>query len=202
MRYRRNLLAVSALVIAVSLFPEIDWNASTPFGFKFKGDALASAGLIAWTVLFFYAVNFVVYGYHETRAWVGTQTSGDNFPELRMYFGFLPSARYLDRMAAQVRVELVPQTFRVQYAGGANEPEYHRQAQLACKAETTDDFAIITYSITKREVVSRRRMLLLHALIDHGVPLLIVVIAACSTDWPAISTQAMKIFADSGGPPT
>lgn len=91
MRYRRNLLAVAAAIVALGLFPEIDWATSTPFGIKFTGNARASAGLIAWGVAAFYAINFALYGYHNTRAWVGKVTPGSMYPELRM----LPRAKTL-----------------------------------------------------------------------------------------------------------
>lgn len=189
LRYRRNVLAIAAAIIAVNLVPDVDWSAPSVFNVKFKGDGLAAVLVVAWFVLGFHALNFVAYGYHSTRMWAAELVYGAKFPQLRMYFNLQPNARHIRLRLRGTTKEGEPvESCRVEYQLTDTMANAHWHFVFKDGAKET-----MLSSLQREDYYMMKRGLILHAVVDYGFPFAAVLGAAIVSDWQLMTAQVSMI---------
>ncbi len=77
LKYGRNVLAVSAIILVLAYVPYIDVTTFKPLGFDLeKGGEISVWGILA-AVLFYYGAQFVSGCWIEYPAWIRSLTPGD-----------------------------------------------------------------------------------------------------------------------------
>jgi len=93
-RYRRNVLVISAILLALHLFPDVDFSGLSFFGIKPDSETIEPRTYVIVCALLLLTYNGGLFGYFAWENWrdwcvaaLGLIGRSDGFPDWKMYLG-------------------------------------------------------------------------------------------------------------------